>query len=105
MHLISCQTKMRQLIILSAILSVSFAAGQHTIYPDTFPNVAGFRSVLVKMDDSCSNVAEKNKLIGKYFFDNTGNTIEYVSIWDSKVNGRKIYTYADNQLVSQQNFK
>jgi hypothetical protein len=92
------------LLILLTSLFVVIATGQPNIYPDTFPKVVGYKSVVVKTDYLCSNPATKNKVTSKYLFDNSGNTTAFLSICDNKICGRNIYTYSNNQLVSHKNF-
>lgn len=97
--------KMRQyLITLLAVLYVSAANGQANIYPDTFPNSAGYRSVTVKMDYTCTAPVRKNETIAKYLFDNAGKTTEFLSINENKPYGRQLYSYYNNRLVAHKNF-
>jgi hypothetical protein len=46
----------------------------------------------------------KNKITGKYIFDNSGNTIAFLSIWDNKVCGKNIYSYSNSHLISHKNY-
>lgn len=80
------------------------ATGQPNIYPDTFPKVMGYKSVVVKTDYLCSKPKTQNKVTAKYLFDNSGNTTAFLSICNNKVCGRNIYSYSNNQLVSHKNF-
>lgn len=92
------------LLLFLTSLFVVAAIGQPNIYPDTFPNVLGHKSVAVKTDYLCSTPITKNKITAKYLFDNSGKTVAFLSICDNKVCGRNIYTYSENQLVSHKNF-
>ncbi len=91
------------LLFLTSLFFVP-ALGQPNIYPDTFPNVLGYKSVAVRTDYLCPSPVTKNKITSKYLFDNSGNTVAFLSICDNKVCGRNIYTYSNNQLTSHKNF-
>lgn len=77
---------------------------QSNIFPDSFPNVKGYKSVAVRIDYICSSPVLKNQLSSRYYFDNNGNTREAEQICDDKVCGRQRYTYVNNQLARHQNY-
>jgi hypothetical protein len=92
------------LLILLTPLFVFTAKGQPNIYPDTFPNVLGYKSVTVETNYLCSSPEIKNRITAKYLLNYLGNTTAFFSVCDNEVCGRNIYTYSCNQLISHKNF-
>lgn len=101
MHILLLSTGMRKFYFILLVLSFAWAAqGQFFSSADTLPNVAGYKSATVKQEYACSQLARKNEVTGKYFFDKMGNTISFLSICDNKPCGKNIYAYSNNLIIS-----
>lgn len=82
---------------------VSIFGQTKNIFPDTFPNTPGIKSVIVKETCLTCPDNQKERISEKFFFNDSGQNVEWVSICENKPCGKQNYYYENGSLVSYTN--
>lgn len=61
--------------------------------------------VLCKTEYRCADASMKNKATAKYMLNSMGKTTSWITSWNNKANGKNVYEYSDNFLVSSKNYR